>query len=159
MSELQQRNFLLYLKALIWSVFISYTDSTVGSIVHCLREGWVGEEFPEFRDTHLGEGLRFLIDSLPRIEDRELLASCLEQVKKSDSSMVYRNMVIEVGHYVTSRTSIKDVPSDCAGVVYCLDSSMISVVFRKKDGTLSDCRVHPFQVMPIYTLTIPESSA
>ncbi len=157
MTGSHQRNFLLYLKALIWSVFISYTDSTVAAIVHCLREGHVGDEFPEFKDTHLGEGLRFLIQSLTKTEDRELLASCLSHVKKSDSSMVYRNMVIEVGHYVTSQHTIEDVPADCAGVVYCLSHSMISVIFRKPDGTLSDLKLHPFQVMPVYTLTIPES--
>ncbi|RJP27786.1 MAG: hypothetical protein C4527_12525 [Candidatus Omnitrophota bacterium] len=158
MAISHQRNFLLYLKALIWSVFISYTDSTIAAIVQCLRAGQVGDEFPEFRDTHLGEGLRFLISALPREEDRVLLASCLGQVKKSESSMVYRNMVIEVGHYVTAQSALGDVPSDCAGVVYCLNPSSISVIFRKPDGTLSDKQVHPFQVMPIYTLTVPDPS-
>ncbi len=156
---MQTRNFLLYLKALIWSIFVSYTPSTVSAIASCLRERRVREEYPEFQDTHLGEGLRFIIARLERVEDCELLACCLEQVKQSDSSMIYRNMVIEVGHYVTAKESIGDVPEDCAGVVYCLESVMIHVVFLKSDNTLSAKRLHPFQIMPIYTLTVPDPNS
>lgn len=153
------RNFLLYLKALIWSIFVSYTNATVCAIISCLREGRVGDEYPEFQDTHLGESLRFIIRSLPRAEDRSLLADSLNQVKTSQASMVYRNMVIEVGHYVTAMEPIGDVPSECPGVVYCLKEGHISVVFYKPDGTLSAQRVHPFQIMPVYTLTIPDPSS
>jgi len=32
-------------------------------------------------------------------------------------------------------------------------------VFYKPDGTLSAQRVHPFQIMPVYTLTIPDPSS
>jgi len=153
------RNFLLYLKALIWSVFISYTPSTIAGIVACLREGRVGDEYPEFKDSHLGEGLRFIIQSVPRPADRDILASCLEKVKGSLPSIVYQNMVIEVGHYVTAVDPIGDVPVHSAGVVYHLETAMISVVFRKGDGTLSAQRVRPFQIMPIYTLTVPDPTA
>ena len=153
---MNSRNFLLYLKALIWSVFVSYTNSTVVSIEQCLREGKVLDEFPEFQDSHLGESLRYIIETLPTPEDRECLASCLENVKESTPSMIYQNMVIEVGHYVTAKTAIYDVPADCPGVVYCLHSPTISVLFRKPDGTLASKKVHAFQVMPVYTLTIPE---
>ena len=151
------RNFLLYLKALIWSVFVSYTGSTVAAIVQCLRDGTI-PEYPEFLDSHLGDSLRFILESLPRQEDRELIACGLEKVKQSQPSIIYRNMVIEVGHYVTTREAMGDVPADCPGVIYCLEASTISVLFRKPDGTLVDRKVHPFQVMPVYTLTIPESS-
>ncbi len=153
------RNFLLYLKALIWSIFVSYTNATVCAIVNCLREGRVGDEYPEFKDTHLGEGLRFIIQSLPQAEDRNRLADSLEKVKSSQASMVYRNMVIEVGHYVTAVAPIGDVPGECPGVVYCLESSYISIIFYKPDGKLSAQRVLPFQIMPVYTLTIPDPSS
>ncbi len=102
---MEHRNFLLYLKALIWSVFVSYSNSTVAAIAECLREGVVSDAYPEFRDTHLGESLRFLIGSIPSEDDRRQLAACMEQVKSSSASMVYRNMVIEVGHYVTAKTT------------------------------------------------------
>lgn len=151
---MQSRNFLLYLKALIWSIFVSYTPSTVSAIAACLREGRVLDAYPEFQDTHLGEGLRFIIERLKRKEDHALLASCLEHVKESVPSIIYRNMVIEVGHYVTANEPIADVAEECAGVVYCLESDMIHVVFLKSDDTLSAQRVRPFQIMPVYTLTV-----
>ncbi|MFB3788441.1 MAG: hypothetical protein ACE15F_18945 [bacterium] len=153
------RNFLLYLKALIWSIFVSYTNATVCAIVNCLREGRVGDEYPEFKDTHLGESLRFIIQSFPRPEDRTLLADALEKVKSSQASMVYRNMVIEVGHYVTAVEPIGNVPSHSPGVVHCLEAGLISVVFYKPDGTLTVHRVRPFQIMPVYTLTIPDPTS
>ncbi|MBN2326150.1 MAG: hypothetical protein JXR73_03280 [Candidatus Omnitrophica bacterium] len=156
---MQSRNFLLYLKALIWSIFVSYTPSTVSAIASCLRERRVLSEYPEFQDTHLGEGLRFIIERLQRKEDCDLLASCLETVKKSAPSIIYRNMVIEVGHYVTAKQPLGDVTEDCAGVVYCLESEMIHVIFLKPDSTLSDQKVHPFQIMPVYTLTVPDPSS
>ena len=67
-------------------------------------------------------------------------------------------MVIEVGHYVTAKEAIEDVPADSAGVVYCVKENDISVVFFQSDQTLSIRQVHPFQVMPVYTLTVPDSS-
>lgn len=153
------KNFLLYLKALIWSIFVSYTNATVSSIVACLREGRVLDEYPEFKDTHLGEGLRFILENIVRQDDRDRLADCLEHVKESEASIIYRNMVIEVGHYVTSNEVMDDVPVHCPGVVYCLKSNLISVVFYKADKTLSAKQVRPFQVMPVYTLTIPEPNS
>jgi hypothetical protein len=153
---MQARNFLLYLKALIWSIFVSYTPSTVSAIASCLRERRVLDEYPEFQDTHLGEGLRFIIERLHRPEDAELLAQCLEHVKESAPSAIYRNMVIEVGHYVTSQQVLGDTPENCNGVVYCLQSNTIDIIFLKPDGTLSAQRVHPFQIMPVYTLTVSD---
>jgi len=153
---MQNRNFLLYLKALVWSIFVSYTPSTVSAIASCLRERRVLSEYPEFQDTHLGEGLRFIIERLKRPEDCELLAQCLEHVKESLPSSIYRNMVIEVGHYVTSQQTIGDVPENCNGVVYCLESKTIDVVFLMPDSSLSAQRVHPFQIMPVYTLTVSD---
>lgn len=153
---MQTRNFLLYLKALIWSIFVSYTPSTVSAIASCLRERRVLDAYPEFQDTHLGEGLRFIIERLRRPEDSELLAQCLEHVKESLPSAIYRNMVIEVGHYVISQQTIGDVPENSNGVVYCLESKSIDVVFLKPDSTLSAQRVHPFQIMPVYTLTVSD---
>ncbi|MEW6234929.1 MAG: hypothetical protein AB1656_06040 [Candidatus Omnitrophota bacterium] len=159
MNSNTQRNFLLYLKALIWSVYVSYKDSTVALIAQCLREGSAGENYPEFRDSHLGDCLRTIIQSLPRTEDRNALAACLQKVKSGEASMVYRNMVIEVGHYVTARETIEDVPENCYGVVYFLASAKIDVLFRKPDGTLSAQCVFPFQIMPVYTLTVPDITA
>ncbi|MBD3265740.1 hypothetical protein GF373_03655 [bacterium] len=152
------RQFLLYLKALIWSVFVSYTQSTVMAIAHCLREGEIDEGFNEFRDTHLGDGLKYILDTLPNQEDREHVAAALDVVKESEASLIYQNMVIEVGHYVTAKDAIADVPPNSPGVVYCLKHNKISVLFRKPDKTLSPQTVHPFQVMPVYTLTIPDPS-
>lgn len=157
MSPAGSRNFLLYLKALIWSIFVSYKDSTISIIIQCLREGSFGEHYPELKDTHLGDGIRLILESLPREEDRILLATSLERVKQSEPAMVYRNMVIEVGHYVTLKAKTGDVPENCYGVVYCLKSSQIHVLFRKTDGTLSDQCVHPFQILPVYTLTVPDN--
>jgi hypothetical protein len=156
---MQTRNFLLYLKALIWSIFVSYAESTVSSIAQCLHQRQVLEEYPEFQDTHLGDGLRFILDRIKTQEDCDLMASCLEKVKQSEPSIVYRNMVIEVGHYVTANNDIGDVPEDCAGVVYCLSSDIISIIFLKPDGSLSEKQVHPFEIMPVYTLTIPDTNS
>jgi len=159
MNSNTQRNFLLFLKALIWSVYVSYKDSTVALIAQCLREGNTGENYPEFRDSHLGDCLRTIIQTLPREADRTTLADCLQKVKSGEASMVYRNMVIEVGHYVTAKETIGDVPENCYGVVYFLSSAKIDVLFRQSDGTLSVQCVHPFQIMPVYTLTVPDITA
>ncbi|MDX9752538.1 MAG: hypothetical protein RBU29_01170 [bacterium] len=148
--------FLLYLKALVWSVFVSYTQATVMAIAHCLREGEVKSGFPEFQDTHLGDGLRFLISALPQAADRQRVAAALEEVKGSDASLIYQNMVIEVGHYVTAKDTLQDVPTNAPGVVFCLKNNTISVLFRKPDQSLSVQTVHPFQIMPVYTLTVPD---
>jgi hypothetical protein len=151
--------FLLYLKALIWSVFVSYTKSTVLAISLCLRDGELKEGFPEFKDTHLGDGIRHILGELPNTADRETLAAALEQVKDSEASLIYQNMVIEVGHYVTATDEIGDVPMNSPGVVFCLRDKKISVLFRKADKSLSLQTVYPFQVMPVYTLTIPDPSS
>ncbi|MGC9327557.1 MAG: hypothetical protein ACP5I1_07975 [Candidatus Hinthialibacter sp.] len=156
---MKTRNFYLYLKALIWSIFVSYTPSTVSAIASCLRERRVLSEYPEFQDTHLGEGLRYIISRLHRKEDCDLLASCLETVKKSAPSIIYQNMVIEVGHYVTATQPLDDVPEDCTGVVYCLKSNSIYVIFLKPDNTISAQKVRPFQIMPVYTLTAPDPNS
>ena len=157
MTPLGHRNFLLYLKALIWSVFVSYDNSTVKLIAQALRDGTTGDH-PQFKDSHLGDGLRLILDFVPQPDGREILASCLEQVKGSEPSLIYQNMVIEVGHYVTAKDAIADVPPNSPGVVYCLKQGKISVLFRKPDKTLSPQTVHPFQVMPVYTLTISDPS-
>ena len=39
-----------------------------------------------------------------------------------------------------------------------LKDSRIAVIFRKEDQTLSAHEVVPSQVLPVYTLTIPETS-
>lgn len=153
------RNFLLYLKALVWSIFVSYSNTTVELIVRCLRQGEISNESPDFQHSHLGLSLKFIVGKLPRLEDRECLARCLERVKLSDTSLIYRNMVFEMGHYVTTLEKLGDVEEGCAGVVYYLKDSRIAVIFRKEDQTLSAHEVIPSQVLPVYTLTIPETSA
>ncbi len=157
MDLAKSRSFYLYLKALIWSVFVSYEDSTVHLIARCIREGNTGESYAEFRDSHLGDGLRVILQHLTDQQERDRLADCLEKVKQSEAAMVYRNMVIEVGHYVTAKEGIGDVKEDDYGVIYCLDSSRIWVLFRTEEGKLVDTEVFPFQIMPVYTLTIPDS--
>ena len=125
----------------------------------CLREGEVKDGFSEFRDTHLGDGLKHIIKELPRIEDRECLANALDLVKESNPSFIYQNMVIEVGHYVIAKDELTGITPNTPGVVYCLQDSKISVLFRNADKTLTAKTVHPFQIMPVYTLTIPDSSS
>lgn len=153
MAETQ---FLLNLKALIWSVYVAYTPGTVEVISRALDEGVVDESFPEIRETHLGQGLRFLLRELPDEEDRRKLSLCIPKVKSSQPSLIYRNMVIEVGHYVVTETALDEVPYDCHGVVYCLDRNMVHVLFRLQGKKLAVKSVLPFQIMPVYTLTIPE---
>lgn len=153
-----ETNFLLYLKALVWSVFVSYTESTVTLICNAVRSGNVSG-VPEFQDSHLGDCLRYIVQELPNPEHRQKLADCLPNVKKSMPSRVYQNMVIEVGHYVMSEQDLGDVPDDCPGVVYCLGESSIHVLFRTPGKTLTARTVHPFQIMPVYTLTVPDKGA
>ncbi|MFH1738409.1 MAG: hypothetical protein ABIH23_05330 [bacterium] len=155
-QHVSERMVLLYLKALIWSVFVAYGERTVLAIVSCLKEGAVREDDPELSETHLGDGLRFLIHHLPGPQDRETLAKALQKVKNSRPSLVYRNMVIEVGHYVTSREDIADIPVDRYGVIYRVEENQVCVLFRLTDGTLADRKVHPSQITPLYTLTVGE---
>jgi hypothetical protein len=147
---------LLYLKALIWSVFVAYGEQTISAIVECLDSGRVFNDRPELVDTNLGDGLRFLIQRFPDSKDREILAAALRNVKHSRPSLVYRNMMIEVGHYVMSREGITDVPIDRYGVIYQVEADRVHVLFRLPDGHLMDCTVHPSQVTPLYTLTVGE---
>ena len=151
-----ERMILLYLKALIWSVFVAYGERTVQAIVSCLEHAAVREDDPELSETHLGDGLRFLIHHLPGPKDRETLAGALQKIKNSRPSLVYRNMVIEVGHYVTSREDITNVPVDRYGVIYRVEENQVCVLFRLTDGRLADRKVHPSQITPLYTLTVGE---
>lgn len=151
--------FLLYLKALIWSVFVSYSQSTLNAIVHCLREGRLLDDYPEFNDSHLGECLRYILNELPDAECRETLANALLQVKYGAASTIYQNMVIEVGHYVTAGDHLTDLPAGCHGVVYRIEGSVINVLFRLPDKRITAKRVHSFEVMPVYTLTISDDNA
>lgn len=152
------RNVLLYLKALIWSVFVSYTDDAAGDIRHVLLAGGMDAAGGGLRESHLGRGLAFLLERFGRAEDRELLAHSLALVKQSDPSLVYRNMVFEIGHYITAKEPLGGVPENCPGVIRSLKPGSVSALFLKPDGTLEACEVFPDQVMPVYTLTIPESS-
>ena len=149
-----ERMVLLYLKALIWSSFIAYGERTIQAIVQCLSSGRVSDDDPELIETHLGEGLQFLIHRLPDPRDRDTLAAALGKVKHSRPSLVYRNMVIEVGHYVMSREGIAQVPVDRYGVIYRVEQNQVGVLFRLLDGHLVDRMVHPSQVTPLYTLTV-----
>ncbi len=151
-----ERMILLYLKALIWSVFVAYGERTVAAIIDCLVRGKVNEDDPELSETHLGDGLRFLIQHLPGPRDRELLAGALKKVKNSRPSLIYGNMVIEVGHYVRARESIPEVPVDRFGVIYRVEENQVCVLFRLEDGKLVDRKVHPSQITPLYTLTVGE---
>lgn len=151
--------FLLYLKALIWSVFVSYSQSTVNAIVHCLREGRILDDYPEFNDSHLGECLRYILNELPDAECRESLANALLEVKDGAASTIYQNMVIEVGHYVTACDCLTDLPPECHGVVYRIENSIINVLFRLPDKRITARRVHSFEVMPVYTLTVSDDNA
>jgi len=150
-----QTNLLLYLKALVWSVFVSYTEETITQLSDSLKKGKV-QDLPSLRDSHLGKCLQYLVDQLPTTEDRVLLADALHQVKQSEASIVYRNMVIEVGHYVTAEQPIDEVPDDCPGVIYRIQDKKIDVLFCLPNLSLVSKSVHPFQVMPLYTLTIGE---
>ena len=154
--HVSERMVLLYLKALIWSVFVAYGERTVQAIVQCLSAGRVSNDDPELIETHLGEGLQFLIDHLPGPQDRDTLAAALKNVKHSRPSLIYQNMVVEVGHYVMAREGIADVPPDRYGVIYRIEDSQIDVLFRLQDGHLVRCTVHPSQVTPLYTLTVGE---
>ena len=149
-----ERMVLLYLKALIWSVFVAYGERTIGAVARCLDSGEVAGDDPELGETHLGDGLRFLIQHLPAAEDRAILADALGKVKHSRPSVVYRNMVIEVGHYVMARENIPDVPVDRYGVIYQVEANQVSVLFRLPDGHLADRTIHPSQITPLYTLTV-----
>ncbi len=148
--------FLLYLKALIWSVFVSYSESTVKAIVHCLREGRILDDYPEFQNSHLSEGLRFILKELPGGEDRERLADALSHVKDGSASTIYQNMVIEVGHYVTANDCLTDLPEECPGVVYKIEGQTVNVLFRLPDKRLQPKKVHSFEIMPVYTLTVSD---
>lgn len=151
--------FLLYLKALIWSVFVSYSPSTVTAIGRCLREGRVLDDYPEFKDSHLGDGLRYILADLPDSGDRERLAESMTHVKQSAASTVYQNMVIEVGHYVTAKEGVEGVPEGAPGVVFCIEGNSISILFRLKEKRLVAKTVRAFEVLPIYTLTVSDDDA
>lgn len=151
--------FLLYLKALIWSVFVSYSKSTVNAIVHCIREGKVLDDYPEIHDSHLGECLNYILNELPDSECREELANALLQVKDGAASTIYQNMVIEVGHYVTAGDCLTDLPDGCNGVVYRIEGDVINVLFRLPEKRLHAKQVHSFEVMPVYTLTVSDDNA
>lgn len=151
--------FLLYLKALIWSVFVSYSPSTVNAIAHCLREGRILDDYPEFQDSHLGEGLRYILKELPDAESRAVLADALSQVKDGAASTIYQNMVLEVGHYVTANDCLTDLPEGCHGVVFRIDGQIIDVLFRLPGQGMISKRVHSFEVMPVYTLTVSDDDA
>ncbi len=155
-QNMTHTNFLLYLKSLVWSVFVSYTEETVMQIAESLKEGDL-QDVPAYQNTHLGKCVQYFIEILPQAEDRIRLAESLQMVKQSEASFVYRNMVIEVGHYVTADQTIDEIPEDCPGVTYRIHGKKIDVLFCLPNNSLVAKRVHPFQVMPVYTLTIPES--
>ena len=120
-----------------------------------LRLGGIPDELAQLRNTHLGDVLRQVLAKITAQEDRERIAAALEKTPDSQASMVYRNMVIEVGHYVTAQ-EVEDVPVDSCGVVYHIGEKEISVLFRVVGQPLQDCQVRPFEVIPVYTLTITD---
>ncbi|MGI6457336.1 MAG: hypothetical protein ACOX5R_17200 [bacterium] len=152
MSETQ---FLLYLKALIWSVFVSYTNTTVQHLAEALNKGSISGDHPELQDTHLGICLRYFLAELQDPQERRILSEALYQVRESLPSLIYKNKVIEVGHYVITAQPLEQVPDNCYGVVHCLQEQRIHALFRCPQKHLIPAIVHPFQIMPVYTLTIP----
>lgn len=147
--------FLLNLKALVWTVFVSPGDSVQNMILRVLREGGISSEESDLQDTHLGDGLRIILQRFPQNEDREALAKALSRVHLSQASVISENRLIEVGHYVQAE-SVPNVPEDCYGVVHYIDEQAIEVIFSPRQGNLLVRRALPFEVMPVYTLTISE---
>lgn len=146
---------LLNLKALIWSVYVSYSDDTVAKICTSLNDGTVDSACAELNDTHLGKGLKIIMQAIEGTQDRALLAKSLSETQSSEASIVYRNMVIEIGHYVTP-VAISGLPDTCHGVVSHIDSRMVDALFLLPNRTLVKKRVHPFELCPVYTLTISD---
>lgn len=156
---MSNHNLMLFLKALIWSVFVSYEKETVMRVIHAVEEGCVPETHPDFHDSHLGKCLKFILLNTPDETSRSHLANSLRQVQGSDASMVYQNMVFEMGHYVTAKESFEHIADECPGIVYHIQNGKISVLFRKPDQSFEPLTVYPDQIMPVYTLTIPDPSA
>ena len=152
-------NLMLFLKALIWSVFVSYEKETVIQIIHAVEDGCVPEDHPDFHSSHLGKCLKFILQNTPDETSRTHLANSLRQVQGSDASMVYQNMVFEIGHYVTAKENMAQIPDECSGVVFHIQNGKISVLFRQSDQSFEPLTVYPHQIMPVYTLTIPDPSA
>lgn len=149
---------LLHLKALVWTVYVAGGRPMAEQIASVLRLGEIPDTLAQVRDTHLGDVLRQVLAKITDIEDRERLAAALEKTPNSQASVIYRNMVIEVGHYVTAQ-QVEGVPVDCYGVVYHIGEKEVSVLFRTVDRTLLDRQVRSFEVIPVYTLTISETDA
>lgn len=156
---MSNHNFMLFLKALIWSVYVSYGKETIARIIQAVEDNQVPEDHPDFGSSHLGKCLNTILKSLPDETSRSHLAESLRQVRNSDASMVYQNMVFEIGHYVTAKEAVGEVPDDCPGVVYHISKGKISVLFRKEDQSFVPEIVYPDQILPVYTLTIPDPSA
>lgn len=156
---MSNHNFMLFLKALIWSVYVSYGKETVVRIIHAVEDNCVPDDHPDFDASHLGKCLKTILNSLPDETSRNHLAESLRQVQGSDASMVYQNMVFEIGHYVTAKDAVGSIPDECPGVVYHIEKGKISVLFRKADQSFEPETVYPDQILPVYTLTIPDPSA
>jgi hypothetical protein len=156
---MSNHNFMLFLKALIWSIYVSYGKETVARIINAVEENCVPEDHPDFDSSHLGRCLKTILNSLPDDASRNHLAESLRQVQSSDASMVYQNMVFEIGHYVCIKETVNTVPENCHGVVYHISKGKISVLFRQADHSFVPETVYPDQILPVYTLTIPDPSA
>lgn len=146
---------LLNLKALVWSVYVSFPKETTEHICQSLRDGTIVADSPELDDTHLGKGLRIIMQAVSRPEDRALLAEGLQHVPTSEASIVFQNKVIEIGHYVTP-VGISGLPGSGCGVVTHIDSRMVEALFLLPNRSLARKRVHPFELSPIYTLTVSD---
>ncbi len=159
MNTQSNHNLMLHLKALIWSIYVSYGKETVMRIVHAVEEGKVPEDHPDFHSSHLGICLKYILNHIQSGESLHHLAECLREVQGSETSMIYQNMVFEIGHYVSAKESSGTIPEDCPGVVYHIQRGKIQVLFKKPDQTLEPATRYPDELMPVYTLTIPDSSA
>ena len=65
-----ERMILLYLKALIWSVFVAYGERTVAAIINCLTCGEVDENEKNTMLTHISDALRNIIN-LNKIKEND----------------------------------------------------------------------------------------
>jgi hypothetical protein len=117
----------------------------------------INEELKEFKDTHLGKGLRYLLSEIAEPNDRLRLSDSLREIKQSMPSLVYQNKIIEVGHYVVAAQNLEGIPENCYGVVFRLEPAKIHVLFRISGKRLVPAVVRPFEIMPVYTLVVPES--
>ena len=130
-THMSETQFLLYLKALIWSVFVSYTNTTVQHLAEALNKGSISGDHPELQDTHLGICLRYFLAELRT--HRSGASSRKHSIRSGKPpSLIYKNKVIEVGHYVITAQPLEQVPDNCYGVVHCRNSGSMRFPLSSK---------------------------